>query len=224
MNIPVNGKFLNVSHSKTNLVTNTAIDTYSNQPLYFNSFYYTPSNQFSAFTSNLHSYYSALDKSNEDFRPTGDNSNTLKNVSYTTGVNSVNGVAVSDANSVTEEMFNESIVDGCPNYIVTGNTITSGRNRGYFPSEIVEGGSMEWIDGEPPIRISGYSCCQWYKNPTKDISAIYFSPIYNTTGNTLNYNLGSGNQIVMRSDRLPSSTVVDETNCNGLFNYYILII
>jgi hypothetical protein len=215
MNIPVNGKFLNVSHSKTNLVTNTAIDTYSNQPLYFNSFYYTPSNQFSAFTSNLHSYYSALDKSNETFRPTGNKSEELKNVSYTTGVNSINGVAVIPTNTCAKEAYIEVISDGCFNYNPTGNTTTSSRNRGYFPSEIVEGGSMEWIKGGPPSRISGYSCCEYYKNPTKDISAIYFSPIYNTTGNTLNYNLGSGNQIVMRSDRLPSSTVVDETNCNG---------
>jgi len=214
MNIPVNGKFLNVSHSKTHLTTNTAVDTYSNQPLYFNSFYYTPSNQFSAFTSDLHSYYSALDRSNGNFQPAGNNSKKLSSVSNTIGVN---GVSVKSQNTCTIDPYIKVSAYGCFNYYFTGNTTTSDRNRGYFPSEIIEGGSMEWIDGTPPPRLScsGYGC---YINPVDKIRAIYFSPIYNTTGNTLTYNRGSGtttNQIVMRSDRLPSSTVVDENNCNG---------
>lgn len=213
MNIPVNGKFLNVSHSKTNLVTNTAIDTYSNQPLYFNSFYYTPSNQFSAFTSNLHSYYSALDKSNGNFKPEGNNSSKLSSVSYTTGVYSVNGVSINPSkNEFVLEANVLSVIVGCDWYDATTNSINDTTNRGYYPYEIVEGGSME--QGNFTIPKRGKFGSIYNSNPPES-EAIYFSPIYNTTGNTLTYNLGSGNQIVMRSDRLPSSTVVDETNCNG---------
>lgn len=49
------------------------------------------------------------------------------------------------------------------------------------------------------------------------ITSNYYSPIYDTTGNTLNFSLGSNNnQIVMRGDRLPTSTNVEEYCCNGM--------
>jgi len=212
MNIPVNGKFLNVSHNKDNFSGNfnTSQDTYSTQNLYFNSFYYTPSNQFSAFTSNLHSYYSALDTSNTSFRPTGKDSYTLSSNSTSSPLY---GLLINSSNEFTTEYNKpEDIDQGCGWSSSTVNSVTNGTNRGYFPNEIIEGGSMEWVDATtyPRREISGY-----YINDAPNAKAIYFSPIYNTTGNTLNYNLGSGNQIVMRSDRLPSSTVVQDNNCNG---------
>jgi len=210
MNIPVNGSFLNVSHSKTHLSSlNTSVDSYSNQNLYFNSFYYTPSNQFSGFTSDLHSYYSALDNSNTNFKPTGNNSMKLLSSSQ---VNSNYGLGVKSSNKFTVEMFTKFSAYGCFNYKSENNTVVSGLTRGYFKKEIIEGGSMEWVDKLPPERLL-FNSYGYYLTP--EVNAIYYSPIYDTTGNTLNYGLGTGNQIVMRSDRLPSSTVVEENNCNG---------
>jgi len=213
MNIPINGKFLNVSHNKDNFSgnLNTSQDNYSTQNLYFNSFYYTPSNQFSAFTSNLHSYYSALDTSNGDFKP----GNKSKKLQYVSGLGSY-GVSISTSNYFTKDLSVKSLErNGCYNYSFTGNTTTTDRNRGYFPNEIVEGGSMEYLyDVQLQDRYYIPFINKW-NNKKPKASAIYYSPIYNTTGNTLNYGLGTGNQIVMRSDRLPSSTVVEEYNCNG---------
>ncbi len=62
------------------------------------------------------------------------------------------------------------------------------------------------------------------------ITSNYYSPIYDTTGNTLNFSLGSNdNQIVMRGDRLPTSTNVEEYCCNGMIlqknnNFQIFLI
>jgi len=122
---------------------------------------------------------------------------------------------------------------------------TGGRNEGYIPQEIVEGGSMLHmkIDAMPGIyNFNQYRpgfylpyCCNcppyyqsvWYGQRAK-IETYYYSPIYNTTGNTMNFTLGNAgpyifanqgpmtnNQIVMRGDRLPTGTDVEEYCCNG---------
>jgi hypothetical protein len=86
MNIPIQGKFLNVSHLSSNLSnSNISTDTYTGQKLYFNSFSYRPQivpiigeitgytagqpvvtigtivSEYSGFSSNLISYYSRMD-------------------------------------------------------------------------------------------------------------------------------------------------------------------
>ena len=98
-------------------------------------------------------------------------------------------------------------------------------NLGYFPNEIIEGGPVMYtnliID-----RPSGVGCTRNDDPTTKydvtnpngnfSITSNYYSPIYDTTGNTLNFSLGSNdNQIIMRADRLPTSTTVEEYCCNG---------
>jgi hypothetical protein len=87
MNIPIQGRYLNVSHLSSHLSnSNISTDTYSNQNLYFNSFSYRPqiltitgeltgytggqpftyigdiNSGYSGFSSNLISYYSYMDK------------------------------------------------------------------------------------------------------------------------------------------------------------------
>jgi hypothetical protein len=66
----------------------------------------------------------------------------------------------------------------------------------------------------------------------------YYSRIYNTTGNTINFSLGNinpsdnpngGYKTVMRGDRLPTSTNVEEYCCNAMvlqknFNFQIYLI
>ena len=105
----------------------------------------------------------------------------------------------------------------------------TGRNEGYIPNEIVEGSSMLHMNSNIPTKpINGSLnyfdddfCCSYVQNVTN--YSYYYSPIY-SSANTMNFTLGSvgttfpgmtNNQIVMRGDRLPTSTNVEEYCCNG---------
>ena len=87
--------------------------------------------------------------------------------------------------------------------------LTPNDNRGYYPGEIVEGGSMFYqrLDinqttgaGDTSILLEG----------------VYYAPRY-SSGLTLNYQLTTSDQkkIVMRSDRLPTSTFVQDNLGNS---------
>jgi hypothetical protein len=96
----------------------------------------------------------------------------------------------------------------CTNYLPTANTSVT-QNRGYFINESIEGGSLLYLNATiiaPPLTTAPSSVSQVY-------SKIY--PV----GLVTNFSLGvSGRQMVMRSDRLPSST---NTQSN-LSNNYVL--
>ena len=107
------------------------------------------------------------------------------------------------------------------------NYSTTGRNEGYIPNEIVEGASMMYMDIQY-LRLDLIPATSplWYTLPSEfpptRVLTYYYSPIY-STGNTMNFTLGSvgsypgasNNQIIMRGDRLPTGTVVEEYCCNG---------
>jgi len=118
-------------------------------------------------------------------------------------------------------------------YDGTGLYSTTGRTEGYIPNEIVEGSAMMYMDiqylrlGKPNYisQSSGCICAGKYDPP--NVLTSYYSPIY-SSGNTMNFTLGSvgpyiflnqgpmtENQIVMRGDRLPTGTNVEEYCCNG---------
>jgi hypothetical protein len=245
--------------------SNVGIDTYNgvNQKLYFNSFSYKPQIQtitgpttgytggqpvvtpngvlnsgYSAFNSNLISYYSSMDKNSVNFQPQCGGSNVINVTNLNTGnvvtVNPTTGITVNSNNRfscriyqtyVNNSSYLSNHLDGSRPY--SANT---GYNQGYFPNEVIEGGPIMytnlnigcWETGEPPIGVQFY-----YNYNTRGIksgdvyyfyiTSNYFSPIYDTTGNTLNFSSGSsGNQIIMRGDRLPTSTNVEEYCCNGM--------
>ena len=243
MNIPIQGKFLNVSHSRSNFNNggNVETDSYSSQNLYFNSFRYKPDvSKFTAFTSNLISYYSSLDNQSNfmsscaDPTPVVVNSVSNINTTYGRSVKNSNPNNNTYGNDYTIEWSgvvppsNNSITDLNHWFALSAitNSATTTYNRGYFNNEIVEGGSMAYIKDKTKGYGIGFGVFyklvlppdkykyEYLDSPVLD--SIYFSPIYHTTGNTLNYSLGlSGNQITMRSDRLPSSTAVQENCCNG---------
>jgi hypothetical protein len=100
-------------------------------------------------------------------------------------------------------------------------------NSGYIPQEIVEGSSLLHMQ-IPNNRngLNGRFNTGTFCEETDPFQAwtYYYSPIYATTANTMNFTLGSvgttfpgmtENQIVMRGDRLPTSTNVEEYCCNG---------
>jgi hypothetical protein len=118
-------------------------------------------------------------------------------------------------------------------YDGTGLYSTTGRNEGYIPNEIVEGSAMmnmtiQYLRLGNPNYIAGNCFCGGQYQPPKVLTS-YYSPIYNS-GNTMNFTLGSvgpyifpnwtgpamtENQIVMRGDRLPTGTNIEEYCCNA---------
>lgn len=203
LNIPIQGGYKNVEHTLSN---STDLSFYSNTNLYYDSYHFVPApsvNQagFTAFTSNLPSYYSSVDNNNlsigitsgpdgAEINPTLDNRFTLEftNSNVNPFVGLLNGVSN-----------------------VLPNT------RGYYPSEIIEGGSA-FFSTLPPFDLENKILATPDNEPV--ISDSFYSVRYIATKypstTTLNYNLGiNGNQIVMRSDRLPTSTTTDDNLTNS---------
>jgi len=187
---------------------------------------------YSGFNSNLISYYSSMDTNSwMQFTPSCggvlnnthgiiDNSVARKNLSR--------GLNVSPDNRFSWRIY-EFYLSGPqlnvnriePNVVYSPN---SGNNQGYFPYELIEGGPIMYtnlylgnnlwsgLDDAPITQFNTSDTAKPFS-----ITSTYYTPMYNTTGNTLQFSSGiGGNQIVMRSDRLPTSTTVEEYCCNGM--------
>lgn len=227
--------FLNIRH---NIGTNDSVDTnYSNSSLYFQSFNYQPSQQeFSGFSSDLPRYYSRLDRDTDDINmPCA--GITIPNINVCNDIlNLSNGTY---GTSRGKRVFSNLVQQG-QQEIILNNSFTFGYNtlqtgfgfslfppllntsvnsRGYFGSilnlqnggEIVEGGGvMIGVTRIPTFFNQGLSSLGSL------ISVIYES------GYTLNYNQNlsdpNNRKLVMRSDRLPSST---SNNPNCGFDYLL---
>lgn len=298
MNIPIQGKFKNISHNSNdysqitiNSITagsNVSVETgYSNQSqqLYFNSFSYKPqvteiieqftgtsfgspivftavtSSKYSAFTSNLISYYSSMDNNSPNNFIADCGGTNVLNISNLSNplvaeIDSITGLKV-DINNRFSWRIRTTQFGGCS---LDVNTISSQYkysantqyNQGYFPNEIIEGGPLMYTNltiptspgnsvGTGPNNINSpslyppqnYNYYYIYNTSGVKINDVYYfyitsnyySPIYNITGNSLNFTLGNlnpsdnlngGYQTVMRGDRLPTSTNVEEYCCNGM--------
>ena len=120
-------------------------------------------------------------------------------------------------------------------YLRFGSPYTLSNNaQGYLPLEIVEGGSIMAMMGYfSRAKHTCYrrraQCGGWNANhklrgvriddviPMEaTIQTYYFSPTYESTGNTLNFSTSSSGKVkIMRGDRLPTSTVPLEFCCNS---------
>jgi hypothetical protein len=227
MNYPIQGKFKNVSHDENNLPNNLATDSYSGEKLYFNTFNFTPNigaSGFTSFTSTLFSYYSRLDNNALNYSPNcpgpPEGLNDPFPVSFeAANSNSTYGLKVVNTNDFTSEWSNGTTTTWGPSFAPTfyscniylpvsnGNGSNLNTNRGYYVGEIVEGGSLAYMRFS--VSVPPNSSYYW--------DGVYYAPIYNTTGNTLTYNLTStdNKRMVMRSDRLPTATNVQQNCCNG---------
>ena len=285
MNIPIQGKFKNISHLSSDLGnSNLGVDTYTNQKLYFNSFSYKPqvntvvgpitgysagtqyvyngvlNSGYSGFNSNLISYYSSMDNRSLNTCVVNCGGVGVLNVKQTLDTSVVNqsstyGINVSNLNHFSWKIYEFTIPHipffttpcegvkinymgqvpppySTPPYLYSSTTVD---NQGYFNKEIIEGGGVMYTNLKDtfPQVINGV-CVQdspttkydvTNKNGNYSITSNYFSPIYDTTGNTVNFNLGvlnptnnpnGGYQTVMRGDRLPTSTNIEEYCCNGM--------
>ena len=199
---------------------------------------------YSGFNSNLISYYSSMD--NNSFGQFTPNCGGVINNKHGVIDNAValqdfsKGLKVSPNNRFTWRIFDYTINNGTndnhtnvldSNYLYTQN---SGNNQGYFPNEIIEGGpimytnlnlrGIVWWDvtygdqaSEDANQVPSFILNTSDSNSPFAVTSTYYTPMYDTTGNTLNFTLGSNNnQIVMRGDRLPTSTTVEEYCCNGM--------
>ena len=235
LNIPIQGKFLNVNHDTLRFNNAKENDAYATgMKLYYNSFDYLPQ-QYSSFTSNLASFYSSLKgklnstNSNINVNPNNGCSDSynlcLENKAYET----INGAAVSYYNYFTQVYW--EFDDGCIrrrtnniNIDFFGNPNNS-FSPGYFLGEIVEGGSLMSTEirdiyefGRFVLRGDTQYSDTFPPEPDYDWfqKSSYFAPKYNS-GTTLTYPIGSNNrQTIMRSDRLPTSDR-QLTNCNNYF-------
>lgn len=192
---------------------------------------------FSSFTSNLQTYYSNLDTTNGSFTP-GQSAPTLSSVTFPSS--SVSRVVDSYTNdvappfliaptSIGTQGWNGFIVEWDMQYTYDINcqflfssnqkaydrrsgtlNTTPNDNRGYYPKEIVEGGSMFYqrINVNQTTGAGDSSVL---------LENVYYAPKY-FSGVTLDFQLNSGNpkKIIMRSDRLPTSTLV-QNNLNNSF-------
>jgi hypothetical protein len=203
LNIPINGGYKNVSHDNGDYLSNENISTdlYTGQDLYYDSFLFQPSViQYTGFTSDLLSYYSKLDNRSLVYAPSCGEPSPPP-VSFYTDSNTTYGIRIKTSNHYSNEFLDYEVNNAGRRTFGPGILLPITNPRGYYPNEIVEGSTaMGWNPA----------------NNLEDVRTFYYAPMYNTTGNTFNFDKGSsGRQIVMRGDRLPTSTVVENICCNG---------
>ena len=227
-NIPIQPRVEPIRHNNfsSDVFTTSSLALQYGGQLYFESFHYQPSQtgngQFTAFTSNLPNYYSSINNTSTPLSLGGSIANlgTITNptpVGLTIKPSYVNGFN-------REYTFSRIIFDTCPPGISTCTTydpVNNGTtvNRGYFDNENVDGGSVmgQYFNS---TYLSCVACCGPY-----DIPGTYFTSKYSSTYTYPNSCGTNGRQIVMRSDRLPTSTSLEgndyplQSNTNFLMFY-----
>lgn len=231
LNIPIQPNLVLPRH---NQITNTTSQSQGSY-LFYPSYGYKPTNSFSAYSSNLISNYSSLDSSQiNQFLIDSSNSTTVLNSNK---INVVNGYVAAGSfngfsrpNYIYNRLQSPPIIQNTCATPVDWNsgaycgtqisldlrTIGPGKqHRGYYTNEYVEGGS--YFSLEYNINFPIQSCFNVITNaPFQKDDFKYFSPIYSTAV-TVNFQQ-STERIVMRSDRLPSSS----NRTNNLNNSYFL--
>jgi hypothetical protein len=237
LNIPIQSGVQSIKH---NMTLNQSIVTFGNisvtssdgsnplNTIYHQSYNFIPDkNQFIDFISTLPSYYSSLDNTTPiNFLPWG----AAPNWPFSNFVQQVlqsNVWTPSSPLRLRSNFLRLQNTDCRPEYLINGfqvrwsqDNCSSGRKKafdnptnqlvgGYFPSEIIEGGSF-----------MGQSIT--LTNNNLEARAAYYAPKYNESYfYKKNPSVGFGvlgRQIVMRSDRLPTSTTLQ----NNLSNSFAL--
>ena len=215
LNIPIQGSLRNVRH---NIGSNDGLDSYTfnNQNLFFPSYNFLPDPvMYSAYTTSattLYSKYDATDVGLYGSSPlliTGD----------------INGLRISDSNWFAKEFYvnatsSNPVVPNClssfpippfNNPQDSFNFPGTGRNRGYFYREIIEGSGAMLLEAsalQPTYSIlTGWIC------NTGTITSYYIAERYSPT---TTINMSDNARIVMRADRLPTSSNPQD---NGNLSY-----
>jgi len=198
LNIPIQGTPLNVKHTIAD--NNTADFGYSNVGLFYPSYYFLPGSQMSGFTTTLPSYYSSLD--NDSVTPTN---STINDVTK--------GIKINKYNDFTNEWIGVETDFSCPyGYTYSAETPTL-NHRCYIIKEPIEGGSLMSLS----VTFNRIPIPEW---PATQMTMEYYSRRYSNSISIVPSNL-INNNIVMRSDRLPTSTTVFEPG-GGNLNSHLL--
>ena len=222
LNIPIQAGLVLPRHNEF-----TTNEDNPNNPIFFESFIFEPGLNYSGYTTNMPSYYSSMDSTqvgNGGFQIDPQGSTTIL-TNNKIEINSGFGGGYVKANtslnvfatdvyinvSIQPKFFNPRIYGANPWYQIMANyyEICGGKKfLGYWNDEYVEGGAYFFAsvggsveDGRPSLRYDRY---------------MYFSPAY-STGNTMTM-VNQTNKIVMRTDRLPTST----SRTTNLNNTYLL--
>jgi hypothetical protein len=231
LNIPIQGGFLNVKHDGLSSLDANGIDSYSGSKLYYQNYDYVPApnpsiQSFSAFTSALPRYYSSLDNTNVQ-------TITWINCPTTQSPQPIDGypgalIGNKGAAITSQPENNQFIIEY--NIPISGvyltditNLNSSNQNRGYYGNEIVEGGgymrnfSTWWTFGTNyRYNISLVDLNSQTGQPFGYESGVYVAPIYSFFNLNFTNTQLSNRELVMRSDRLPTSDRL-LNNCENSF-------
>ena len=234
LNIPIQGGFKNVQHNT--ISTPLSNNTYSNTSLYYPTFNYVPTD-FSGYSSNLIQYYSSLDNNTPFPSNVSPLPNTpINNRCYCSlslngqfSLDNSKGLRIGSRNEFGNEF---ALLNPTNNYqpysfpqpygsVYSTPYNTTQNSGGYFSNsnvlaqrEIVEGGSFMGLNATLPNVRNGTT------NPNSGYSWRYYSSYYSfkyPSGTTITFaNNAPQRRLVMRSDRLPTSDVLQD-NCKRSF-------
>lgn len=194
---------------KLNAINGTN-NTNQSQEVYYDSYYFTPNNnaltpnKYSGYTTTTYKYYSALDKS--FFNTTSYPGNSIAtNLTYA----AINSASLTS--NLFVKNFNTKICTRPNNQQVLSPDFTTsinGKSSGYYSFEYIEGGSL-YLAINSDNSVDQCNACFSY--------VTLVSPVYANmpTGLPLIF-MNNNNKIVMRTDRLPSSSFIDFTNSTQL--------
>jgi len=250
LNIPIQGKWFGttqtttftrpsrcVSHVNLNPNSNLGVDNYSKLNLFYNTYSYQPIN-FNSFNTNLHTYYSSLDTLTTPSSqtclanlPIGAQQNTFGSQVFSTRT----GISVKPTTStgnISAANFPTNNTGGPREngFVAEWNTqlyfqtppaspsrpyfglapwnYGSTNSRGYFVSEIVEGGSL--MLSSVNLKIP------FLTTDSPSVTSRYIAPKYSSGfTSSMEVPLPTEAKLVMRSDRLPTSTQLQESGINS---------
>jgi hypothetical protein len=184
------------------LPNNDSFDNgYSKGRIYFQSYHFSPGNQWTTYLNNKISHYSSLDESSITFSPK--NPGEFPFTQFLT-VGDYTSVATVNGKGLRISPNNMYGINQYPQMYQGAN---------YIPFECVEGGSLMGM--------------RTHTLPTEAIfsyDTLYFSPKYPSS---TTMNMSNSQKIVMRSDRMPTSEffqTFSNNSYNGMNNGQFLII
>ena len=234
LNHPIKPGLKNIGHEISGFQYD--IPTYpigGTNPLYYDSFHFQPTlsgfGSFSGFSSDLPKYYSKLDGTQTSFRPQvisecptigtfcnviGNNGvrlNQVPNTGTNNPISFTNGFQYEWTRRTTNPCYTSNSFDYSPPRSISSLGPSFGY-KGYLNGEQVEGGSVMFYYYDNLASVGCGSNAQ-----SKGIGSYYAPSYYTNPSYFMNYQLISGvnsRKIVMRSDRLPTSTSVSQNSTN----------
>jgi hypothetical protein len=197
LNIPVQPYYRLANH--VDLSNNANDGTYlTDRYIFYPSFNSDFNSSFSSFTTNLHTYYSSLDFSSVT-------SNFIVNNSFPWSQLNQNYITVGNQIELRTGGPLNPTLTGCGGYF---ETTFGGNNIG----EYIEGGSYAYQRPEGyfvynPNCVSTPSAPNENNCDNNEETFIYFAPKYDS-GDTIT--VSASTRLVFRSDRLPTSTTLDQ--------------